>query len=245
MSEFNYNRDYSVNRNGSSTGVVSSTASIYRDMFGWMTAGLSLTGITSYVVIDRMMSSEAFFNLMYSSPMRWGLVIATVLLVMGLSAGLQRLSFTSASAIFAIYSVLNGAWISPFLLLFTGSSVTQVFFITAGTFGGMALYGHFTKADLSKIGQICIMALWGIILASLVNIFFRSPMTSYVISYIAIAVFCGLTMYDVQRFKNLILSYEGEANDNLRKIALIGALELYMDFINLFIYLLNILGKRK
>ena len=219
--------------------------SAYKSMFGWMACGLGLTALTSYVVMERIYQSEAFAEFFLSKGMMWFLVIASFGMVLSLSACIYRMSFTVATLVFALYSVVMGAWITPLLLVYTKSSVFQAFLVTAGTFAGMAVYGHFTKADLSKVGKICIMALWGVIIASLVNFFFQSSTMSYVMSYISVAIFCGLTMYDVQKFKQVLESYGDSADDNVRKIALLGALNLYMDFLNLFINLLHLLSGRR
>ena len=172
------------------------------------------------------------------------MIIASIAMVMIISSQIHKLSFMAASLLFSLYAVLMGAWISPILLIYTSSSVFQVFAITAGTFAGMSIYGHITKKDLTKIGQIAIMAIWGLILASLVNLFMHNETMSYIISYVGVLVFCGLTMYDVQKMKVLI--YQGGfSGDDLNKVALLGALNLYLDFLNLFLYLLRILGRRK
>jgi len=238
-----YVKDYGY---GSQTvDVEATTSSVYRSMFGWMAGGLGITALTSFVIMDRLVQSDAFAEIFFSKGMMWFLIIASFGMVIGLSSMIHRLSFMTASIMFSLYAVVMGAWITPVLLLYTGESVFQVFLITAGTFAGMAVYGHFTKADLSKVGKIAIMALWGVIIASLVNFFMQSSMMSYIISYISVAIFCGLTMYDVQKFKELIESYGETADDNVRKIALIGALSLYLDFLNLFLTLLRIMGNRR
>ncbi len=239
----NYVKNYSTSYQTQT--LEGSLTSVYKNMFGWMAAALGLSALSAYVVMDRIYASEAFAQAFLSSPTMWIMAIASFAMVMILGGALHKMSMTTASLLFALYSVLMGAWIAPVLLVYTAESVTQVFLITAGTFAGMAVYGHITSRDLSKMGSILIMALWGVILASLVNMFMHSSGMAYIISYISVAIFCGLTMYDVQKFKNMILGYGGEADDNIRKIALIGALNLYMDFLNLFLYLLRILGSRR
>lgn len=238
----NYVKNYTTSYETSS--VEGTIASVYKNMFGWMAAALGLSALSAYVVIDRIYASEAFANAFFSSSAMWIMAIASFAMVFILSGALHKLSMTSASLLFALYSVLMGAWIAPVLLIYTAESVTQVFLITAATFGGMAVYGHITSRDLSKLGSILMMALIGIIIASLVNIFMHSSGMSLIISYISVVIFCGLTMYDVQKFKNIIYNY-GQADDQIRKIALLGALNLYMDFLNLFLYLLRILGSRR
>lgn len=238
----NYVKNYTTSYETSS--VEGTIASVYKNMFGWMAAALCLSALSAYVVIDRIYASEAFANAFFSSSAMWIMAIASFAMVFILSGALHKLSMSTASLLFALYSVLMGAWIAPVLLIYTAESVTQVFLITAGTFGGMAVYGHITSRDLSKLGSILMMALIGIIIASLVNLFMHSSGMSLIISYISVVIFCGLTMYDVQKFKNIIYNY-GQADDQIRKIALLGALNLYMDFLNLFLYLLRILGSRR
>lgn len=239
----NYIKDYSTTYQVNS--LEKNLSSVYKNMFGWMAAALSLSAVTAYLVIDRIYTSEAFANAFFSSPTMWIMMIASFVMVFVLSGALHKLSLTTASVLFALYSVLMGAWIAPVLLIYTAESVTRVFLITAGTFAGMAFYGNITSRDLSKMGSILMMALFGIIIASVVNLFMHSTGMSYIISYAAVLIFCGLTMYDVQKFKNLIYNYGSEADDQIRKIALLGALNLYMDFLNLFLYLLRILGSRR
>jgi len=240
----NYVKDYNYQTGATAESVSVSISTAYRNMYGWMASALGVSAATAYVVMDRIVNSESFANTFFSRPVMWGMIIASFVMVIFLSAAINKLSVTTASIVFALYAVLLGAWVSPVLLAYTSSSVIQVFLITAGMFGGMALYGHVTKRDLSKVGSICMMGLWGIILASLVNWFFKSPMVSYVISYIGVVIFSGLTMWDVQKFKTMIYSgvYSG---DSLQKVALLGALSLYLDFLNLFLYLLRIMGSRK
>jgi len=219
------------------------TAAAYRNMYGWMAAALCLTGLAAYFTSDIMMYNEAIFTTFFR--FRWILLVATFGLVIWLSAGIQRMSFTMATALFGIYSVVMGISLAPIFLIYTTASLAKVFFITAGTFGTMAVIGHVTKADLSKLGQICFMGLIGLIIASLVNWYFKSPMFDYIISAVGILIFCGLTMYDVKKMKELILSYGSYADEQISKIALRGALSLYLDFINLFLYLLRFLGNRR
>ena len=240
-----YVKDYSVKTGSPEQRLAETTASVYRNMYLWMTCGLVLTAMTAFLVMDRIMHNGDFAEMFVSSGSMWGLAIASFVLVLALSAMIERLSFVVASLMFALYSVIMGAWMAPVLLIYTEASVFKVFLITAGTFCGMAVYGHFTNADLSTVGRIAGMALWGVILASIVNFFMHSAMMDYVISYVAVAIFCGLTMYDVQKFKQIILNYGSEADDHVRKIALLGALSLYLDFLNLFLHLLRILGSKR
>jgi FtsH-binding integral membrane protein len=211
-------------------------------VFNWMAMGLALTGVMAFLVS----SSEAMIQIFILNPvMRWGVIIAELGLVFYLSARIQRISPQAATMLFFVYSALNGISLSVILLIYTATSVASTFFITAGMFGGMAVYGLVTKRDLSGMGSFMIMGLFGMILASLVNIFMQSSMMSWVISGIGVVVFTGLTAYDVQKITQIGASgimQSGEAA--IRKGAIMGALALYLDFINLFLSLLQFLGNR-
>ncbi|MCD8166355.1 MAG: Bax inhibitor-1/YccA family protein [Bacteroides sp.] len=217
-------------------------ATLFRNVYTWMSLALLLIGLTSLVVVD----SLALLSLVFGNRMVfWGLLIAELALVWYVSARINQLSFMTAGALFVLYSVLNGATLSVIFLLYTAESIASTFFITAGTFGVMSLIGYFTKKDLSSWGNILFMGLIGLIIASIVNIFLKSEAMYWILSYAGVLIFVGLTMYDTQKIKRM-LSVEGiEVNDSTRKIALMGALTLYLDFINLFLYLLRILGNRK
>lgn len=215
--------------------------SLMRKVYLWMTFALVITGITAFYVA----SSEQLLSIIFGSKFMFcGLIIAELGLVMWLSAGINRMSITTATLMFVLYSVINGATLSVVLLAFTTASVAKVFFITAGTFAAMAVYGYFTKKDLTSWGKILLMALIGIIIASIANIFFKSSATDLVISYLGVIVFVGLTAYDSQKIKQMLLQAP-DAGEAAQKIALLGALTLYLDFVNLFLYLLRIFGKRE
>ena len=244
-----YVRDYTVNNSETRT-FEQSVAAVYRHMYGWMTCGLALTALTSFVLFNYLNHHLDAWSWFFSEtgglgPAMWISMIGSFAIVWILSARVMSMSFSSASLMFALYSCVMGVWITPLLSIYTGESVFQVFLITAGTFGGMAVFGHVTKKDLTGMGRFLIMALWGIIIASIVNIFMHLGWMNFGISVLSVLVFCGLTAYDVQKFKGYILSYEGGADDMVRKIAVLGALSLYMDFLNIFIHLLSILGSRR
>ena len=175
----------------------------------------------------------------------WILLIAEIGLVIFLSARIHRISFTTATLLFIAYSILNGVTMAFIFLIYTMTSIATTFFVTAGTFGVMALYGYVTKKDLSRIGNICIMALIGLIIATVVNIFLKNTMMDLIISGIGILLFVGLTAYDSQKIKQLLTADDIEVNETTQKIALLGSITLYLDFINLFLYLLRFLGDRK
>lgn len=218
------------------------SATLFRRVYLWMTLALTITGFVALYVAR----SYTFLEIMLQNNlMFWGILIAEVALVMYLSARINRISFTTATLLFIAYAILNGVTLSTLFIIYTTSSIASTFFITAGTFGAMALIGSFTRKDLTKLGSICLMGVIGLIIASLVNLFLHSSMMTLIISYIGVLLFVGLTAYDAQKIKRLLSGDEIEVNDNTQKIALLGALTLYLDFINLFIYLLHILGDRK
>ena len=215
---------------------------LMRKVYVWMTFALVITGVTAFGVA----SSPGIISAVYSnSAVMWGLIIAEFALVIGITAAINRLSLTTATLMFVLYSALNGVVLSSVFLIYTASSIASVFFITAGTFAVMAFIGYTTKTDLSSMGKILLMALIGMIIASLVNVFFvKSTGFDLIISYVGVLVFVGLTAYDSQKIKQMLLT-DPDAGETSQKIALLGALTLYLDFINLFIYLLRILGKRE
>lgn len=213
---------------------------LMRKVYVWMTLALVLTGITAYGVANSLTLVETIFS---NQLLFWGLIIAEFGLVFGISAAINRLSLATATLLFILYSVINGVTLSAIFLAYTASSIAQVFFITAGTFAAMSIYGYTTKKDLSSWGNLLFMALIGIIIASVANFFLKSDMLSLIVSYIGVIIFVGLTAYDTQKIKELLYEY-GDEGEGGQKIALLGALSLYLDFINLFIYLLRIFGKR-
>ena len=217
-------------------------ATLLRSVYLWMTLALIITGFVAMYVAK----SYTLVNMMIqNSMMFWRVLIAEVALVWYLSARIYKMSFTTATILFIVYSILNGVTLSILLLVYTASSIATTFFVTAGTFGTMAIFGYITKKDLTRIGSLCIMGVIGIIIASLVNLFLQNSMMDMVISYIGVLLFVGLTAYDSQKIKRLLSGDDIEVNEVTQKIALMGAMTLYLDFINLFIYLLRILGDRK
>lgn len=208
-------------------------------VFLWMFAGLGITGLAAYMTID----NNWVYSLLESRGLFWGLIIAELLVVMGITSLINRISFMVATALFALYSVLNGITLSLLLLAYTSESVVMTAFVTAGMFGAMALYGYTTKRDLSSWGSILLMGVVGLIIASVVNIFLASSWMHFVISIVGVVIFVGLTAYDVHRIKAMFADVY-EDGESVKKASLLGALSLYLDFINLFIYLLRILGRR-
>lgn len=213
---------------------------LMRKVYTWMTLALVITGFTAYAVA----SSPSILRLIYgNSYMMWILFGAELLLVVGISGAINKLSLTAATALFVLYSVINGAVFSSIFFAYTMGSIATVFFITAGTFAAMSLFGYFTQSDLSSWGRILIMGLIGVIIATVVNIFVKSGALDTILSYVGVLVFVGLTAYDTQKIKQMFLTAP-DAGEATQKYALLGALSLYLDFINLFIYLLRIFGRR-
>ena len=205
-----------------------------------MAMALAITGVTAFGVA----SSPNLLALIFSSKLLFfGLIIAELALVILLTARLQKLSLTTATLFFVLFAVINGVTLSSIFVIYTMASIAQTFFICSATFGVMAVYGYTTKRDLSSMGKLLFMALIGLIIATVVNIFMRSSGLDMAISYIGVLVFVGLTAWDTQKIK-LMLANAEDMGESAQKIALIGALSLYLDFINLFIYLLRIFGRR-
>ena len=214
---------------------------LMRKVYVWMTLALAITGFTAYGVA----TSPGILQAIYTNQILfWGLIIAEFALVFGVSAAINRLSLATATLMFILYSVINGALLSYIFLAYTASSVATVFFITAGTFGAMALIGYTTKADLSSMGKILFMALIGLIIATVVNLFIKSDGLTMILSYVGVLIFVGLTAYDTQKIKQMLMQAP-DVSETAQKMALLGALTLYLDFVNLFIYLLRIFGKRE
>ncbi len=215
---------------------------LLRKVYVWMTLALVITGVSAYGVAT---SPGLMMTIATNKILLWGLLIAELALVFGVSAAINRLSLTTATLMFVLYSVINGVTLSFLFAIYTASSIANVFLITAGTFAAMAVLGYVTKTDLSSLGKILMMALIGMIIATLVNVFFvKSSGFDLIISYVGVLIFVGLTAYDSQKIKNMLMTAE-DAGEGYQKLALLGALTLYLDFINLFIYLLRILGKRE
>jgi len=208
-------------------------------VYNYMATGLGLTGLTAYFVAI----TPSLFNAIYGTPLYWIVALAPLGFVFYLSARLHKISFSKAQTMFWLFSGVMGLSMAYIFIAFTGASIARVFFITSGTFAGMSLYGYTTKKDLSGWGSFLFMGLIGIIIASIVNIFLKSPMLYYVISCIGVLVFVGLTAYDTQRIKEMY--YATDTAEISGKKAIMGALKLYLDFINLFIMLLHLFGQRR
>jgi uncharacterized protein len=207
-------------------------------VYYFMAAGLGLTGLVAYAAV-----ATGFYQQIAGTPLIWLVMLAPLGAVLFLSFRIERLSAGAAQATFWAYAALMGLGLAGIFLLFTGTSIARVFFITAGTFAAMSLYGYTTQRDLSRFGSFLFMGLIGIVLASLVNIFLASNALQFAISAIGVIVFTGLTAWDTQRIKEIYV--ESDPSEVMTKKALMGALALYLDFINLFVMLQQLLGHRR
>ncbi|MDA9748661.1 Bax inhibitor-1/YccA family protein [Pelagibacteraceae bacterium] len=220
-------------------------------VYNYMTTGLVLTGFIAYffgkasvaAYLPQGVVLTPLGNMLFNSGLAWIIMLAPLGFVFYLSARIHKMSSTSAQITFWIFASIMGLSLASIFIQFTGESIARVFFITSGTFGAMSLYGYTTKRDLTKLGGFLFMGLIGIILASVVNIFLQSGPMAFVISVIGVLVFVGLTAYDTQNIKNMY--YAGDNEEIGSKKALMGALKLYLDFINLFILLLQLFGQRR
>lgn len=216
-------------------------AKLMRSVYLWMVFALVITGLTAAYVAN----SPAYISALVNNPVLfYGVIIAELALVFILSGRIHKMSFTSASLMFILYSLLTGVSLSTIFLAYTESSIATTFLITAGTFGTMSVVGFVTKKDLSKLGGILFMALIGLIIATLVNIFLVSDTLGWIINYVGVLIFVGLTAYDTQKIKQMVREYGTDINEQTQKMALMGSLSLYLDFINMFLYLLRIFGNR-
>jgi len=222
-------------------GIKSYQALYMTKVYNWMALALFVTGIVAYITAT---TPQIINSIVGSKLLFYGLILGELGLVVYLTARINKMSQTTAIASFLIYSVLNGLTMSVIFLVYTTSSISTTFFVTAGTFAAMSFYGYTTKKDLTSIGNMAFMALIGIILASIVNFFLKSEMMYWIITYLGVAIFVGLTAYDTQKLKE-IGSRGFSDQENMEKMAVLGALTLYLDFINLFLFLLRILGDRK
>ncbi len=211
-------------------------------VYGWMTCGLLLTAFVSWFAAR----TPAVLNLVFSSQITFfGLIIAQLALVFVISGMVNRLSGAVATALFMLYSALTGLTLASIFIVYTSSSIAGTFVVAGGMFGAMTIYGYTTKRDLSSFGNLLFMALIGIVLASVVNIWLKSTALMWAVTYIGVVVFVGLTAYDTQKLKNMGSQLSIDDRDSYRKYSIVGALTLYLDFINLFLMLLRIFGNRR
>ncbi|MFP1722485.1 Bax inhibitor-1 family protein [Lonsdalea quercina] len=236
MDRYPRSNDSIVQRAG--TGMQTYMAQVY----GWMTCGLLLTAFVAWYAAN----TPAVLNLVFSSQITfYGLIIAQLGLVFVISGMVNRLSGTVATGLFMLYSALTGLTLSSIFIVYSGGSIASTFVISAGMFGAMSLYGYVTKRDLSGLGSILFMGLIGILLATLVNFWLKSDALTRAVTYIGVIVFVGLTAYDTQKLKNIGEQLSPDDKDGFRKYSIVGALTLYLDFINLFLMMLRLLGNRR
>jgi FtsH-binding integral membrane protein len=209
-------------------------------IYNYMASGLALTGIVAYVFAQSGMYAQVA-----ATPLIWLIMLAPLGFVLVMSFGMQRMQASTAQLLFWVFAAVMGLSLASVFLVFTGASIARVFFITAGTFAAMSLYGYTTRRDLSQFGAFLMMGLIGIIIASLVNLFIASSALQFAISVIGVIVFVGLTAYDTQNIKEQYYELQYADGDTASKTAIMGALRLYLDFINLFMMLLQLLGARR
>ena len=229
--------------NYSATNVAGTTAvsTLLKSVYLQMAAALSITGLVAYFLSQSM---DFWYFMSENPPFIWIILIAQIGVVVWLSARLNSMSISAATLLFILYSVLMGVTMTTIFMIYTAASIASTFFITAGMFFVMSIVGFVTRIDLMRVGSILVMALIGIIIASVVNIFLNSETLYWIISYAGVIIFVGLTAYDTQKIKGMIAEY-GAVDEVGYKLALLGALTLYLDFINLFLFLLRIFGNRK
>jgi uncharacterized protein len=220
-------------------GYTNPVSNLLSRVYAWMSGGLLITAGVAYYIAK----TPGMIKLFYGNPwILFGLIFLQFAFVIALSVGIRRMSFAAAAATFLGYSILNGITLSSIFLVYTQASIALTFIVAAGMFLSMAAYGYFTKADLSAMGSILLMALFGLIISGFANMFFQSSVFSYFLSGAGVVIFSLLTAYDMQKLKALSYQESGEA---LSKVSIIGALMLYLDFINLFLYLLRFMGQKK
>ncbi len=227
----------------SHTSYLPSAAQFMHKVYAWMFAGLTITAAVAY----GMFAYPALLVYLLSSKLAfYGILAVQFGLVIYLSASIATMSYQSAVMSFLAYAALMGVTLSPIFLVYTMASIALTFASAACMFGGMALYGYATQTDLSRMGSLLVMALWGLIVASVLNGFFASSGFEYLLSWVGVLIFAGLTAYDIQKLKFLAYQLHQESDAKLTsKIAIMGALQLYLDFINLFLYMLKIMGKKR
>ena len=248
-----FNKQTSSVRSSASEAIIDQGLRAYMlKVYNYMGSGVLLTGVIALMFFKMaVVTSDGgeiigltnFGNSIYNSGLKWVIMLAPLAVVFYMSFGIAKMSAAKAQTTFWVFAALMGASLSSIFLMYTGASITRVFFITAGTFGAMSIYGYTTKKDLTKLGSFLMMGLFGIIIASVVNIFMKSTMMYFVISILGVLIFVGLTAYDTQKIKNMYMA--SDSGELMGKKAVMGALTLYLDFINLFIMLLRLFGQRR
>ena len=251
-----FNKQTSTVRSSASEAIIDEGLRAYMlKVYNYMASGVLLTGILSILFFNIsggyniQVSSAGISGLsptgyaIYASPLKWLVMLAPLGVVLYMSFGIAKMSAAKAQTTFWVFAGLMGISLSSIFIQYTGDSIARVFFITSGTFGAMSIYGYTTKRDLTKLGSFLMMGLFGIIIASVVNIFMKSTMMYFVISILGVLIFVGLTAYDTQKIKNMYMA--SDSSELMGKKAVMGALTLYLDFINLFIMLLRLFGQRR
>ncbi|MDE6704000.1 MAG: Bax inhibitor-1/YccA family protein [Muribaculaceae bacterium] len=236
MFDNNYNNynSYGVDTRSLATKV----SAVMKRVYFKMTLGLLVSAFIAMWCSD----SAAYWGFMQTHGWAiWALLIAEIGLVIAITGAIRRLSSAAATGLFYLFAAVNGLALAPIFIVYTSHSIAVTFFVTAGTFAAMSIYGYFTSSDLSKMGSILFMALIGLIIASVVNLFLHSETMMWIITYAGVLIFVGLTAWDTQQIKNMAIQMD---TASVGKLATIGALTLYLDFINLFLYLLRIFGNR-
>jgi len=240
MSMFpNTNRQYPMTYEAEGAGSTAITA-FFNAVYAWMAAGLALTAVVAWFVSTQPALQQVFLG----GPVMWICVIAEFALVITVASAVQRLSASAATALFLLYAALNGLTLSAIFLLYAHAVLAGAFIVSAGMFGAMSVYGHVTHRDLTRFGSLLFMALIGVVLASVVSIFWQNSMLSTIMNYVGVLVFVGLTAYDTQRLRQLAIATQGNAAMAAR-YSVNGALSLYLDFLNLFLFLVQIMSDRR
>ena len=248
-----FNKENTTVRPSASEAIIDQGLRAYMlKVYNYMASGVLLTGFIALLFFKlsvvtgdtgEIIGLTSFGSTIYTSGLKWVLMLAPLGVVFYMSFNIAKMNVAKAQTTFWIFAALMGASLSSIFLIYTGASITRVFFITAGTFGAMSIYGYTTNRDLTKLGSFLMMGLFGIIIASIVNIFLKSSMMYFVISILGVLIFVGLTAYDTQKIKNMYLA--SDSGELIGKKAVMGALTLYLDFINLFIMLLRLFGQRR
>jgi len=235
------NSPYAVRGQTSAMELDAGLRSYMLKVYNYMAAGLALTGLTAYGVYASAETHPEIIQTVLN--LRWIIMLATLGMVFWLSFGIQRMSAGAAQISFWVYAILNGLWLMPIFLIYTQTSIARAFFVAAATFAGMSLYGYTTKRDLTGMGSFLFMGLIGLLIAMVINFFLASSALAFAISAIGVLIFTGLTAYNSQKIKEMY--FAGDSGEVIGKKAVMGALRLYLDFINLFIMLLQFFGNRR
>jgi FtsH-binding integral membrane protein len=251
MADYDSNRLYRAPT--AATGMIDAGLRSYMlRVYNYMMLALVVTGLTAYGVFSASVTADPETGRMaltglgatlFTSPVKWVVIFAPLGMVLFLNARFQRMSVAGVQMAFWVFSGLIGLSMALIFMIYTASSIAQVFFVTAAAFGGLSLYGYTTKKDLTAMGSFLIMGVWGLLIASVVNIFLHSSMMSWVVSVAGVGIFAGLTAYDTQKIKEMY--YEGDSDVVASKKAILGSLALYLDFINMFQFLLALMGNRR